>query len=317
LLKTNGQVKITDFGLAAQLQERGEMRRTVVGTPCWMAPEVIKGAGYNFKVDIWSLGITARECAEGEPPYLHHAPIDVMRMIVLEGVPKMNNPAKWSGEFIHFLGCCLVKNHEQRPDSTRLLAHPFMKKRCTPKQFCLIYNGNIPENKRKAVINLPPQRSSVEQRIKYGEKRRVQTMLPMSAKQLKERTAEARKTDAIKSSILQTCAVIKPRFVMFYHKIGSVKSASGIVPVMKVLSALKQEFDKLKSLLTVTKSKTNPSTKLSQLGKFKMLSITMCHHLRKHVDAIEVCIADDPSLADVLTIAKTLQTVGKVLQQNS
>ncbi|KAI8919081.1 hypothetical protein PhCBS80983_g04651 [Powellomyces hirtus] len=126
LLTVNGAAKLADFGVAGQLSENNAKRTTVIGTPFWMAPEVIQEVGYNTLADIWSLGITAIEMAEGRPPYHKIHPMRAIFMIPTKPPPKLDNPSAWSDNFNDFIAKCLVKNPAQRPTAEELLKHPFI-----------------------------------------------------------------------------------------------------------------------------------------------------------------------------------------------
>ncbi|XP_074056615.1 serine/threonine-protein kinase 3 isoform X2 [Macrotis lagotis] len=127
LLNTEGHAKLADFGVAGQLTDTMAKRNTVIGTPFWMAPEVIQEIGYNCVADIWSLGITSIEMAEGKPPYADIHPMRAIFMIPTNPPPTFRKPELWSDEFTDFVKKCLVKNPEQRATATQLLQHPFIK----------------------------------------------------------------------------------------------------------------------------------------------------------------------------------------------
>ena len=135
LLGDNGSVKIADFGYAAQLTQKQQKRNTVVGTPYWMAPELIRGLDYGTQVDIWSLGIMVMEMAEGEPPYMEFPPLRALFLITTKGIPPLKEPEKWSADFQDFVSQCLIKEVEDRPSGEELLQHPFLKCACTAEEF--------------------------------------------------------------------------------------------------------------------------------------------------------------------------------------
>lgn len=128
LLTEDGSVKLTDFGVSAQLNNTISRRQTVIGTPYWMAPEVIQETAYNGKADVWSLGITLIEIAEGKPPLHGIHPMRAIFMIPSKPSPTLTEPSKWSDEFNDFIAQCLTKNMNDRPSSKDLLKHPFVQK---------------------------------------------------------------------------------------------------------------------------------------------------------------------------------------------
>jgi serine/threonine protein kinase len=120
LLTSQGLAKLADFGVSAKQLHTEQRVISVVGSPYWMAPEVIsvqkeKAEGYDSKADIWSMAITAIELAEGKPPLFEIASLRVIFLIPTKDPPKLQQPDKWSKEFNDFLRVCLQKNPKDRP----------------------------------------------------------------------------------------------------------------------------------------------------------------------------------------------------------
>ncbi|XP_045181990.1 serine/threonine-protein kinase 3-like isoform X5 [Mercenaria mercenaria] len=155
LLNTEGHAKLADFGVAGQLTDTMAKRNTVIGTPYWMAPEVIQEIGYDCVADIWSLGITALEMAEGKPPYGDIHPMRAIFMIPTKPPPSFRNPDKWSPEFIDFVSKCLVKNPEQRITAQELLEHEFVRnaKPVTVLQKMILEAKEIQEEQTLNTVN--------------------------------------------------------------------------------------------------------------------------------------------------------------------
>ncbi|KAI9661970.1 MAG: Protein kinase [Alyxoria varia] len=132
LLSSSGAVKITDFGFCAKLTEQKSKRATMVGTPYWMAPEVVKQKEYGSKVDVWSLGIMAIEMIESEPPYLNEEPLKALWLIATNGTPRLKKPDRLSKELKAFLSVCLCVDVKSRASATELMQHEFLKSGCSP-----------------------------------------------------------------------------------------------------------------------------------------------------------------------------------------
>mmetsp|Transcript_3239 Transcript_3239/g.5031 ORF Transcript_3239/g.5031 Transcript_3239/m.5031 type:complete len:553 (+) Transcript_3239:87-1745(+) len=126
LLASDGTAKLADFGVSAELTNTMQKRKTMIGTPFWMAPEVIQETSYDGRADIWSLGITLIELCEGQPPHYNVHPMRAIFMIPMKPAPKLKEPSKWSAEMENFLSRCLQKNPDERATSEELLQHPWI-----------------------------------------------------------------------------------------------------------------------------------------------------------------------------------------------
>ncbi|XP_041349834.1 misshapen-like kinase 1 isoform X2 [Gigantopelta aegis] len=153
LLTDNAEVKLVDFGVSAQLDKTIGRRNTFIGTPYWMAPEVIAcdentDATYDNRSDLWSLGITAIEMSEGKPPLCDMHPMRALFLIPRNPPPRLKNPTKWSSKFHNFVETCLIKDYTQRPNTEQLLKHPFIRDQPTERQVRIQLKDHIDRHKK-------------------------------------------------------------------------------------------------------------------------------------------------------------------------
>uniref|UniRef100_A0A8D0CJL1 non-specific serine/threonine protein kinase n=1 Tax=Scleropages formosus TaxID=113540 RepID=A0A8D0CJL1_SCLFO len=153
LLTENAEVKLVDFGVSAQLDRTVGRRNTFIGTPYWMAPEVIAcdenpDSTYDYRSDIWSLGITALEMAEGAPPLCDMHPMRALFLIPRNPPPKLKSK-KWSKKFVDFIEGCLVKTYASRPSTEQLLKHSFIREQPTERQVRIQLKDHIDRTRKK------------------------------------------------------------------------------------------------------------------------------------------------------------------------
>ncbi|XP_069468828.1 nik-related protein kinase isoform X3 [Ambystoma mexicanum] len=153
LLTENAEVKLVDFGVSAQLDRTIGRRNTFIGTPYWMAPEVIAcdenpDSTYDYRSDLWSLGITAMEMAEGTPPLCDMHPMRALFLIPRNPPPKLKS-RKWSKKFVNFVESCLVKNYQHRPPTETLLKHSFIRDLQSERQVRIMLKDHLDRTRKK------------------------------------------------------------------------------------------------------------------------------------------------------------------------
>ena len=178
LLTDAGHVKLADFGVSAELTNTINKRKTVVGSPFWMAPEVIRETMYNGRADVWSLGITAIEMAEGAPPHANLNPLRAIFVIPNRPSPTLSDPDNWSPEMLDFIRCCLHKVPSQRHDSAMLSSHPFVRREIIAlRNLWEDFKGvGVGARFYKTESNMPPGLPPL-QRFMNRMKKSVQTVL--------------------------------------------------------------------------------------------------------------------------------------------
>uniref|UniRef100_A0A672T6U4 non-specific serine/threonine protein kinase n=1 Tax=Sinocyclocheilus grahami TaxID=75366 RepID=A0A672T6U4_SINGR len=153
LLTENAEVKLVDFGVSAQLDRTVGRRNTFIGTPYWMAPEVIacdenSEATYDYRSDLWSCGITAIEMGEGAPPLCDMHPMRALFLIPRNPPPRLKSK-KWSKKFFSFIETCLVKNYNHRPSTEQLLKHPFIRDQPNERHVRIQLKDHIDRTRKK------------------------------------------------------------------------------------------------------------------------------------------------------------------------
>lgn len=177
LLDTIGSVKLADFGVAACMFDTGDRQRsrnTFVGTPCWMAPEVMQQLhGYDFKADIWSFGITALELAHGHAPFSKYPPMKVLLMTLQNAPPGLDyeRDKRFSKSFREMVAACLVKDPKKRPTSEKLLKHPFFKHARSPDYLArTVLDGLPPLGDRFRMLKAKEADFLIQNRSLYEDK---------------------------------------------------------------------------------------------------------------------------------------------------
>jgi len=181
LLTQAGVAKLTDFGVS-KIQEKGTKMNTVVGSPYWMAPEVISLGAYDNLADIWSMGVTCIEMAEGGPPRGEQHPMKVLRMIPALPPPSLKEPTKWSKEFGEFLSKCLQLKAQTRASCKELFKHPFLKgaKKQYKKELKTLVTTTIEtvtKEKREGLKKKLDQQAEEREQLEKKKKEHVENLL--------------------------------------------------------------------------------------------------------------------------------------------
>ncbi|KAK5973998.1 Traf2 and NCK-interacting protein kinase [Trichostrongylus colubriformis] len=153
LLTDSAEVKLVDFGVSAQLDKTVGRRNTFIGTPYWMAPEVIAcdenpEATYDSRSDLWSLGITSLEMAEGHPPLCDMHPMRALFLIPRNPPPRLKRTKKWTKKFESFIETVLIKDYQQRPYTDQLLRHPFIRDQPPERSTRIAIKDHIDRHRR-------------------------------------------------------------------------------------------------------------------------------------------------------------------------
>jgi serine/threonine-protein kinase OSR1/STK39 len=252
LINENGDIKIGDFGIAANLLENGQRKRarfTVIGTPCYMAPEVLKEEeGYTEKADVWSLGITAIELALGAAPYSNLYPLEVIVKIVNSPPPQLPDESRFSAAFKDFVKQCLVHSPAKRPSSKQLLEHKFFKQ-----------VKDVRVHSKKLIAGLPPLESRFQQvhsaQTEQGPKKERTTPIvwDFSLDDVKTETAkQAPEQDLIVTPAAQ---VTEPQAEKPSEK-PTIKTSITVTPIEQQSQQQPQQGEAVKKFgkFTITKS---------------------------------------------------------------
>ncbi|CAO3587048.1 unnamed protein product [Absidia cylindrospora] len=170
LMDDHGVVQLADFGVSSSLTENNEVRKTFVGTPCWMAPEVMEQAGYDFKADIWSFGITAIELATGHAPFAKYAPMKVLMMTLSQDPPTLSRETakhKFSKLIKEMIDTCLQKDPKKRPSAEKLLLHPFFRQAKKKDFLVKTILANVPALDKRPHKKVPQKHVTVESTDKW------------------------------------------------------------------------------------------------------------------------------------------------------
>ncbi|CAH8671221.1 unnamed protein product [Schistosoma curassoni] len=195
LLLNSGAAKLADFGVAGQLSDTLAKRNTVIGTPYWMAPEVIQEIGYNCSADIWSLGITAIEMADGKPPLADIHPMRALFMIPSQPAPALRKPSNWSLEFRAFIAACLAKSPEARPTAAALLQTEFIRNAKPCSILLQLINEANEARERRLLQQQQQQQTSTPDTPISDVKRRHSVMNKIDENQVKSKQNQLSQDD--------------------------------------------------------------------------------------------------------------------------
>ncbi|KAF9546765.1 hypothetical protein EC957_009370 [Mortierella hygrophila] len=173
LVDDDGSVLLGDFGVSSSLMENGDrrgQRKTFVGTPCWMAPEVMEQAGYDYKADIWSFGITAIELATGHAPFAKYPPIKVLMLTLSNDPPTLDREStkhRYSKLLKEMIDCCLQKDASRRPSAEKLLNHSFFKQAKKKSHLVTGLLHNLPPLEQRPSKKAPPKANIPEKGVSW------------------------------------------------------------------------------------------------------------------------------------------------------
>jgi len=261
LLTSDGFCKLADFGVSAQLTNTLRKRNTVIGTPYWMAPEVLRETSYDHKADIWSLGITAIEMAVGEPPLSKIHPMRAIFMIPMKPAPTLPEPDKYSEDFNDFIRTCLQKEPEDRPDAEKLLQHSFIKNApaktilaelvedCMPK----IEQFRIDEREREAAKTGDASMKSAtgDAAVTMISSGRDTGTMISNKSGTGSSTSDDNKTEGFNTVVLAGSSSTSPDFIEYFQtrKTLTVSKGSSKAEVRSTIKTLKDAHEKERKAL--------------------------------------------------------------------
>eukprot|EP01104_Vermistella_antarctica_P011315 TRINITY_DN314_c7_g1_i1.p1 TRINITY_DN314_c7_g1~~TRINITY_DN314_c7_g1_i1.p1 ORF type:complete len:817 (+),score=277.80 TRINITY_DN314_c7_g1_i1:241-2451(+) len=257
LINSEGDIKIADFGVSAELGNAVKAT-TTIGTPLFMSPEVIDGSKYDSQADIWSLGITAIEMADGVPPHFDEHIMRAMFQISSGDPPTLKTPADWSDNFNDFLRQCLCKDPEQRPTAATLLSHPFIIETLDSKDSSAIVRGLL----RKAGVEVSdtPSKQGEDKAQKAAAQKEAQKEKANAQQQLDVPAAKVRggssgDKQSIKGLLSSAMAGTGPGE-------GTSQSGTELDVFKKRIKELEEETDVLRKKLEASENKRREAEKL-------------------------------------------------------
>lgn len=257
LIDSNGAVKLADFGVSACMFDAGDRQRsrnTFVGTPCWMAPEVMQQLhGYDFKADIWSFGITALELAHGHAPFSKYPPMKVLLMTLQNAPPGLDyeRDKKFSKSFKEMVATCLVKDPKKRPTSEKLFKHSFFKHARSNEYLArTILEGLTPLGDRFRTLKAKEADLLVQNKALYGDKEQLSQQeyirgisgWNFNLEDLKNQAALIQDYDVISNVDDPDCSNAAPSHEDGLNDLSNLENSLASFPIQP-LQALKGYFD--------------------------------------------------------------------------